>query len=219
MKQTQNRYSYPASYHRMALSFRRGGVVTLIVGIAGMLLGLMLIFVPKIPITIVSFVVAFWTVIAWCGWTGWTKPPSVSVVPFFANPVGKMRTFGHGVALARNFGAVDDLARLLGVMPFSDFGITTIEPTKATPFPCSDYRPDIWLDAADVLPTLTALVAALRENQFLLGATETPLVLADLERIMARLEVASMDGVPFRFLLRYGDSVSGVESVFDYGYF
>ncbi len=202
--------SYPAQYYRVASHWRRVDATLSATGSIGALGVLYLILATNAPIPMLAGYGAIFGFIGWLGIVNLRKTLSIRVLLFFANRTGAVGTLVFGEALARNAGAVDAQAMLLGRIPLADFGYSEAAP---------DFDHDIWHALGDVLATLASLISSLREDWLTLGITDTALVLADLERFEARLRQANVDGVPFRFLLRYGDAISFAEPVFDYGYF
>ena len=226
MKPSLKQYSYPAAYYRARFAAYCLDAILLVVGVTFVGISLSLAFFDDLSlqtsklgqamgilddkaISNSTFLCAIGLFVGWLGGGNITRPLAVSVVPLYAARLST-GTLLHGEALARNAGAVDEYAKLFGVMPLSDFGYYENVP---------DFDADIWYAPADVLPTLTTLISAFRENRFLLGVTETPLVLSDLECLQAGLTQAEAVGIPFRFLLRYGNGICAMERVFDYGYF
>jgi hypothetical protein len=129
----------------------------------------------------------------------------VRIIPYFDRRTGGPETFTSGHALARNALDLDDLAAWLGLAPLGSFGFADDL--------CGERV--VWHDPASGLRTVSGLLAELRREPGLMEAE----VLADLEKIEARLQVAVKEGALFCLLLRHGSTWSGQELSVRRGFF
>ena len=109
-------------------------------------------------------------------------------------------------AVARNCVTLDEICIELGVPTLSSFGFTDDWSGKTM----------VWHDPQKGLETIEILAKRLRENSGLVA--QSPEILADLQRMSARLQVARATRVRFCLIL-HGDGWNGMEIEQRCGYF
>jgi len=152
-------------------------------------------------ITIGLFVFALFFLLFGWAVVGWLLPfrPKPRIVPYFARELGPyggktMTAFARGRGLYLAIGALDELARTLGVKPLSTFG-----------FAYDHFEQEVrWHTASEGLATIEAL----RQSP---GA-HAPDVAEDLDALASVLRAAVEQDLPFSLVLRLHvkDNMQGV---------
>ncbi len=132
----------------------------------------------------------------------------LALLPYFkkGDVIVEGDTFLHGHALARNWLFIEAICRDAGLDSLGRFGFA------------DDMRGEtvVWHDPLEGLAVFTALLDLLHQNPALLE--DSAAVIADLERIVFRLQNAVALRVPFCLLWRYGNTASGYEMDMRQGY-
>jgi len=192
--------SYPRRHWEVIRDAWRWALQVLAVtgGVAGLLGAAAFFWHGSLHLAAIAVAIFLFALLASLG-AVWDCYRHVTLIPYFERTVGEIDTFCSGYALARHLGALDELAARLAVPPLSSFGFADDM--------CGETL--VWHPAEEGLGSVLPLMAALQCAPDRVEEAEA--VLSDLEKLAQALRRAHQKEIRFCFLLRHGNTTSGLE--------